>query len=141
MLVALSCISFASADNPCKGLYWGQKVPHAKCQYYYACYLTIPTRRYCGYGKIFDPKQSKCVEGDRETCETGGHETTTTTEAPTTLPPPTLEEICEGVFFAARPHYSSNVHFVGCIRGKGLLFECSENEVFSRFENECVKNE
>lgn len=66
--------------------------------------------------------------------------TTTTTEATTPEPQPNLDEICQGVFFAARPFPNSNSLYVGCIRSSGVLFQCFDDEIFHPVIHECVSD-
>ena len=78
----------------------------------------------------------------RTTRTTTKRSTTTRTTAtpPTETPrPPTLDEICEGVFFGARAYEADSQLFVGCIRGEGLIFTCYPSEYFDSSINECAE--
>lgn len=148
----MSASALGQSSNPCSGLWFGEIVANPnRCDAFYTCILTIPTPVECGNNQVFDPAKKQCVPGNPETCEIYGTETTTTqqpstptplTTTPTpptttTRPPLNLDEICRGVFFAARPHPYSEILFVGCIRGGGVLFQCNENEWFNPSINEC----
>lgn len=54
------------------------------------------------------------------------------------MPDINLDEICENVFFAARPHPHSIYLFVGCIRGDGTISSCLNGEYFNTNVMECV---
>lgn len=143
--------------NPCSGLLWGQSVPHPSiCYKYYLCVLGNPVERTCSANQIFNPRSSNCEAGNQDTCELYSETTTvpptsespateppttepptTTTEGTTQRPPVNLDEICYGIFFAARPYPDSQTIYVGCIRGSGVLFKCFEDEYFSHVTNEC----
>jgi hypothetical protein len=64
---------------------------------------------------------------------------TTTTTPRTTTPGPQIPQICANVFFGARPHPTSNVLYIGCIRGNGMIFQCFDKEEFDPRINECVE--
>jgi hypothetical protein len=156
LLLTLVALSEAK-DNPCSGLWFGEIVANPeKCYQYYVCLLTRPVPVDCEPYKVFDISRKECVPGDPETCEIGEKttvdQTTTTGTTPSTTtgttpstttttarPPPNLEDICQDTFFAAKPFPDSQEVYVGCIRGKGVLFSCLENEFFSPVINECLK--
>lgn len=48
-----------------------------------------------------------------------------------------LDQYCVGVFFGARPIPGFLTYFAGCIRGRGALYICLNEEVFNRDTNEC----
>lgn len=138
--------------NPCAGLWFGEIVAAERCDQYYVCILTIPSRNDCAPNTVFDASVKKCVPGNPETCEIGeGTSTvqttttetttpeTTTPETTTPRPPVDLAVICSGVFFAAKPYPYSLEIYVGCIRGNGVLFTCMENEFFHPVINECLR--
>lgn len=129
-------LSIAQITNPCSGNWFGEIVAHpTRCDAYYICLLTVPNLRTCNTGNVFDLSARACVPGDQETCEIFGSITTTSTQPP----PPSLEEICLGLFFEARPYPGSTTQFVGCIRGSGVLFTCHQDEIFDNYTNECLK--
>ena len=147
MIIALLLISFngllAQQHNPCAGKWWGEIVAQTySCNKYYACILTIANERSCAEDNVFDNITRVCVPGNPVTCEifelTKADPITDIFEETTPgLPPPNLNEICRGVFFAAKPYPESSIHFIGCIRGVGLLFKCYEDEFFHPEMNEC----
>lgn len=57
----------------------------------------------------------------------------------TVTPRPNIPEICRDVFFGARPHPTSELLYVGCIRGNGIIYQCFEKEEFDPKINECVR--
>jgi hypothetical protein len=57
----------------------------------------------------------------------------------TTTPPVSVGDICRNVFFAAKPHPTSDFLYIGCMRGDGLILQCFVNEVFDIRINECVE--
>ncbi|CRL08380.1 CLUMA_CG021328, isoform A [Clunio marinus] len=61
----------------------------------------------------------------------------TTTSSP--IDPVDLDEICRGVFFEALPYPNSLEHYVGCIRGSGVVFKCYEDEFFHPVIHECLQ--
>ena len=67
------------------------------------------------------------------------YSSTTSKTTTTPQPPVNFDEICRGIFFSARPYPNSLEIYVGCIRGKGVLFNCLENEFFHPVINECLK--
>jgi hypothetical protein len=158
-ILFVTLFGFSTAkDNPCKGLWLGEVVANLeRCDQYYVCIATRPIPGTCEAGKIFDANTKGCVLGNAETCEIGEvtttvptttpPSTTTTTTPPTTTtstttttpqPPVDLEEICKGVFFSAKPYPNSLSIYVGCIRGRGVLFYCLEDEFFHPVINECL---
>jgi hypothetical protein len=144
--ILLAFLSQISAQNPCAGV-WGGRVPHpTDCSKYYNCVLTIRIQQSCGTNEIFDAASLSCIRGDPSTCEPFVETTPTVAPPPsnttipqeTTTPPPSIGEICSNVFFAARPHPTSETLYVGCMRGDGLIFQCLSNEIFDRRINECI---
>lgn len=132
MLLISSC-AFGQL-NPCTGLWLGESVPNPnRCDAYYVCILTIPNARNCEPNHVFSPTRRQCEPGNPETCEIYSETTTTTTPAP-----PNPDEICEGVFFAARPYPDSYTLYVGCIRSMGTIMQCFEDEWFDPTINECL---
>jgi hypothetical protein len=138
--------SVEAQENPCEGFFTGN-IPHPDyCYKYYSCYMQIPTEHTCGPNTIFTTLFHTCMPGNQDTCELYSETTTTTTLPTTTLPETTtsapgidLNAICRNVFFAARPHPESNLLYVGCMRGMGLVYQCLEKEEFDEDINECVK--
>lgn len=82
--------------------------------------LSTPHSHECPAGEIFALNQ--CWPGNRDTCELDS-----------------LEQICQGVFFGARPYPNDNTGkvYVGCIKGIGTLESCHENEIFDVEHNRC----
>lgn len=145
ILLTLICyISPISAQNPCAGV-WGGRRPHSSdCTKFYTCVIFIAIEGSCDSGEIFSNATLSCIPGDPSTCQpfvetTLPPPTSPTTTMRTTTPPPSIADICRNVFFAARPHPTSDSLYIGCMRGDGLIFQCFENEVFSRAINECVE--
>ena len=147
--------SVNAQDNPCEGVFNGN-VPHPDfCYKYYSCLMTFPTERTCGENTIFTTTTHSCVPGNQDTCEIYSTESTTlpnietttyvetTTsvyvESTTSAPEVNLNEICKGVFFAARP-YPDSIHlYIGCMRGSGIIYQCLDKEEFDEDVNECVR--
>lgn len=138
-------------NNPCAGLWRAEVVPNPYyCDRFYVCILTIPNSRQCPKNKVFDSLKKRCVKGNPVTCEIYGNttvtpettstttSTSTTTTTTTAPPPPNKDDICRGIFFAARPYPNSNLLYVGCIRENGFLLTCDDNEFFNPLINECV---
>lgn len=142
LLLVIFTGSSLAQRNVCAGLYWGQIVANPyNCYSYYVCILTVPSERSCPPYEVFDASQKRCVAGNPDDCTIFGSTVTlptTTEETTTTRPPPSLSEICRGVFFGARPYPDSYTTYVGCIREKGVLFQCFENEEFNPNINECL---
>lgn len=51
-----------------------------------------------------------------------------------------INQICEDVFFEARPFPDNKQLFIGCIRSIGYTFECLANESFDEKLLKCVDN-
>lgn len=137
-ILLLSSTAFSQINNPCSGLWLGEIVADPnRCDRYFRCYLQVPSIQNCPANTVFNPAARSCEAGNPSTCAIYSQTTTTTTteaptEPPTTRPPPTnFNEICRGIFFAARPHPQFESRFVGCIKGLGFLLECDENEWFN----------
>lgn len=111
--------------------------------------MQIPTERTCDENTVYSNITFSCVPGNQDTCEIYSTETTTlpTTTTTTTIyvetttssPGVDLNAICRNVFFAARPHPDTNLLYVGCMRGKGIVYQCLEKEEFDEDINECVR--
>jgi hypothetical protein len=52
-----------------------------------------------------------------------------------------INEICDGVFFEARPFPGNSQFFVGCIRGGGVILQCHENELFDENRLKCMMDD
>lgn len=52
-----------------------------------------------------------------------------------------LNELCQGILFATVRHPTDQNLFIGCIKGKGTILGCDENEVFDSLTVQCVANE
>lgn len=98
------------------------------------CIFFIPRLSRCEKEEIFDSESLTCTSGNISSCPSS-------TEPPpieiTTPSDINLTQICEGVFFAARPHPSSSFLFVGCIRGEGMIKSCLNGEFFDADLLEC----
>lgn len=154
--------SVKTQSNPCAGV-WNGNVPNPEiCYKYYSCFLSIATEKVCDPNTVYNILTYSCVPGNQNTCEIYSAETTTyptventtsvyvesstttytsyvnetTTQAP---PEVDLDAICEGVFFAARPYPNSDLLYVGCQRGRGLIYQCLDKEYFDEDINECVR--
>lgn len=64
--------------------------------------------------------------------------TTTTPDKIETTTELNLDEICEGVFFGARPHPTSTSLFIACIRGTGTVMACLNGQHFDPNLLECT---
>lgn len=51
-----------------------------------------------------------------------------------------IDEICEDVFFEARPFPDNKQLFIGCIRSVGYIFNCFGNELFDEILLKCVES-
>lgn len=122
-----------STDNLCRNIFSGIIAYPGRCDKYVLCVLWNPIEILCPEDEFFDEQELQCVKGDRVLCER------VTTENPITSTTvfPTLNEICYGVFFSAKPYPADDRLFVGCIRGRGTIMQCDENELF--MGNECVE--
>ena len=135
--------------NLCQNKFSGIIPFPGRCDKYVLCVLWNPIEILCPEDEFFDKEVLQCVKGDRVLCQrattpnptptptTSTSTSTTTTSTTTTTAPPTLNEICFGVFFSPRPYPGDDHLFVGCIRGRGTVFQCEENELF--IGNECVE--
>lgn len=113
----------SQSQNLCDGNF-GRLIPDPapnQCFRYINCILSTPQFHECNEGEIFVDNQ--CSRGDRETCEVDS-----------------LETICRGVFFGARPlpNDETGRMFVGCVNGIGTIHSCLENELFDIERNQCV---
>lgn len=139
----MSNSSEAQSKNDCAGIWWGAVPNSIQCDKYYLCTLLVSNERQCDADMIFNPQSSECVPGNSVTCEIFDDLTETSSE-PSTSSFTTktfstdLEEICKGIFFAARPLPDSESIYVGCIRGTGVLYHCLDGEQFDNDLNECI---
>lgn len=122
-----------STDNLCENKFSGIIPFPGRCDKYVLCVLWNPIEILCPEDEFFDKEVLQCVKGDRVLCQ----RITTPSPITTTSAPPTLNEICNGVFFSPRPYPGDDHLFVGCIRGRGTVFQCEENELF--IGAECVE--
>jgi hypothetical protein len=53
-----------------------------------------------------------------------------------------LNKLCDGVLFESRSHPDDNHLFIGCIKGKAVIFNCDGNdEIFDKNNVSCVKKD
>lgn len=52
-----------------------------------------------------------------------------------------INNVCEGIFFEARPFPGNNQFYIGCVRGNGIILQCYENEYFDENQLRCVYNQ
>lgn len=137
-----------SARNVCVNKVGGIVADPEYCYKFIICVLYMEmTSVSCNPGEIY--YGNTCREGNQDTCQLGPPAVTVPpTEGPTDPPPTTiapplstnLKEICEGVFFAARPYMDCGM-FAGCVRGTGTIFQCAEQEVFDPNLLICVEGD
>lgn len=90
----------------------------------------------CGSGFIFDGVDG-CVPGNRDTCQRD--EVVPKPTFPTDVPPPNVEQICEGVNLGLFANPSSCTSYVLCIFGSGEVVDCQSNvPVFDAITGACV---
>lgn len=107
----------------------------ARCDRFFICVLFLPVPVQCYENNIFNPSTLTCVPGNSDTCEFG--------EITSTLPTTTensgqFDKFCHNVFFGARSYLKSITKFVGCVRGRGEMKQCYDDEYFDSLLNECV---
>lgn len=49
-----------------------------------------------------------------------------------------LNELCGEILFATLAHPTDKNLFIGCIKGKGTILGCDENEVFDQYTVQCL---
>jgi Chitin binding Peritrophin-A domain len=96
----------------------------------------------CVAGTIFVVGEN-CVSGNKQTCERD--EVVTNPTLPTNLPttttvaPPTIEQICDGVNLGIFPNPNSCTSYVLCIFGTGDIVSCpSSTPVFDSAARACA---
>lgn len=128
------------AQNPCAWIFSG-KIAHTdptRCNEYFSCTFFIGSLRNCGTHEIFDSDLRSCIPGDPSACFSSTSQFPTTTENIQTTTELNLAEICDEVFFSARPHPVSKTLFIGCIRGDGIIMTCLYGEIFDSNLLKCV---
>lgn len=53
-------------------------------------------------------------------------------------PAANINQICENIFFEARPFPDNREYFIGCVRGQGFVLQCYQNEIFDENLLRCV---
>lgn len=120
LVLVINVLSAHGQNNLCDGLFGAILPDPSRCYGFIICLVSTPAFYECPSGHIFDVNTAECQPGNRNTCELIN-----------------FQQICNGIFFSARPFPGDDSLFVGCIKSQPSIMSCLDGEYFDTEFNEC----